>query len=73
MQSAMKAAEVLETPDHRKLVTWKTGKDVEKVDWKAAFEELADAYGDHDAASAVIGSHTTTRPGSRTFRLYAGK
>ena len=73
IESAMKAAEVLETPDHRKLVTWKTGKDVEKVDWKAAFEELADAYGDHDAANAVIGAHTTTRPGSRTFRLSAGK
>ena len=73
IQSAMKAAEVLETPDHRKLVSWKTGKDVEKVDWKAAFEELAEAYGDPDASRAVVGAHTTTRPGSRTFRLSSGK
>lgn len=73
IQKAMGDAEALVLPDGKKLATWKATKDVEKVDWASAFEELADAYGDHDAAASIVGAHTTTRPGSRTFRLSAGK
>lgn len=73
IQKAMGDAEALVLPDGKKLATWKATKDVEKVDWASAFEELAKVYGDADAAASIIGEHTTTRPGSRTFRLSAGK
>ncbi len=73
IQKAMGDAESLVLPDGKKLATWRATKDVEKVDWASAFEELAKAYGDAEAAAAIIGAHTTTRPGSRTFRLSAGK
>ena len=73
IQKAMGDAEALVLPDGKKLATWKATKDVEKVDWASAFEELSKAFGDAEAAASIIGAHTTTRPGSRTFRLSAGK
>lgn len=46
----------------KNLVTWRQSKDREIIDWKAIAHELG-------ATPNQIESHTTTRPGSRVFRV----
>lgn len=73
VQEAMQDAEAIVLPDGRKLATWKTSKDSEKVDYKAAFSEVAAALGDASASAAILAAHTAVKPGARIFRLSSGK
>ncbi len=64
--------------DHARLigpgftVTWKRTKDITSTDWKAL---AADLLGDlpDEIRQAIEGKHSTTRPGSRPFRVALAK
>ena len=52
----------------QKLCTWKSSKDRDVTDWKAAFEELARTEEPSHIAS-IVARHTETKPGNRVFRV----
>lgn len=59
----MAEADTLKDAEGKKnLVTWRTAKDREVIDWQAIAKALK-------ASDDVIAAHTTTKPGIRSFRL----
>lgn len=70
IKGAMGDAELLETPDKRKLATWKNNKDSTKTDYEAAFNALASAVNPPaDKLDAILKANTTVKPGARVLRL----
>lgn len=70
IEGAMGDAEVLETPDKRKLATWKSNKDSEKTDYEAAFNALVlDLNPPSEKIGAILNANTIVKPGARVFRL----
>ena len=53
-------------------LTWQKNKDSQKIDWKAAFDELALQY-DPEAIRQCLSHHTLTKPGARVFRSFFTK
>jgi hypothetical protein len=53
-------------------VTWKRTRDVVEVDWKSVATSLLTQLPEPDRA-AVVGLHSTARPGFRPFRVAWGK
>lgn len=72
IQKAMGDADTLSLPDGTKLATWKTSKDTSRTDW----EKVARTLGRTEEPAFVdriIAENTTTRPGSRPFKLATAK
>ncbi len=62
IMESMKDADTLTDGAGKNLVTWRTSKDREKVDWKTIATELG-------ATPELIEKHTEKTPGYRTFRV----
>ena len=62
IMESLKDADTLTDSTGKNLVTWRTSKDREKVDWKSIATELG-------ATPELIEKHTEKTPGYRTFRI----
>lgn len=59
---------ILTSADGKPLVTWKTAKDSERIDWQAAFDKLQGyANAPQEAVQRAIAEAKKTIPGSRRF------
>lgn len=64
VKGAMGNAETLVGWNGFPLATWKSGRDMEVIDWKGIVAEL-------DPPKELVSRHTSTKPGKRTFLLKA--
>jgi putative phage-type endonuclease len=53
-------------------LTWTKNKDSRKVDWEAAFKEIAREH-EPGIVEGILSNHITTKPGARVFRPYFAK
>ena len=53
-------------------ITWKKNKDSQVIDWKAAFDTLAEGV-DPSQVGHIIDLNTKTKPGARVFRPFFPK
>lgn len=69
IMAAMRDADALIDPDTgRALATWRQGKPRAVIDWDGVRNDLAGII-PAETVAAIIAAHTTTRPGTRVFRL----
>ena len=69
IKARMGAASALLGPNGKPIATWKTNKDGQKTDWKAAFTEVCQIAKVGELCGQLIEAHTKTTPGARPFLL----
>jgi predicted phage-related endonuclease len=53
-------------------IIWTKNKDSQKVDWEAAFKEIAQEH-EPGIVEGILSNHITIKPGARVFRPYFAK
>lgn len=69
IKARMGAAASLLGPNGKPIATWKTNKDGQETDWKAAFTEVCQIAQVGELCGQLIEAHTKTTPGARPFLL----